>query len=153
MGRNDFELAYRQSTVAGASPIGMMIALYDRLSRDFRNAAAAIRSNDIEARCTALNHASIILGHLESWIDHRNGGELAANLAIFYSYLRSKMMEASVQQSAALLDAQIQLISQVRGAWQQKDAMDPRTTGMQVPVSAGMAYGFQPEQLAFSRSA
>lgn len=153
MGRNDFELAYRQSTVSGASPIGMMIALYDRLSRDFRNAAAAIRANDIEKRCAALNHASVILGHLESWIDHQNGGELASNLATFYSYLRSKMLEASVQQSAALLEAQIQLISQVRSAWQQKDAMDPRTAGVPVPMGAGTAYGFQPEQVAFSRTA
>ncbi len=150
MGRNDFELAYRQSTVAGASPMGVMIALYDRLSRDFRNAAAAIRANDIEKRCTALNHASVILGHLENWIDHQNGGELASNLATFYSYLRSRILEASVQQSAALLDAQIQLISQVRSAWQEKDAMDPRASALPVPVAA---YGFQPEQVAFSRSA
>ena len=149
----EFEFAYRESSVSGASPIGLVIALYDRLSRDFRNAAAAIRSGDIEKRCTALNHANMILAHLENWIDHKNGGELAGNLATLYSILRSRMMEASVQQSASILEAQIQLISQVRSAWQQKDSMDPRTTGIPVSVSNAFAYALPAEPIAFSRSA
>ncbi len=153
MSRNDIELAYRQSTVSGASPIGLVIALYDRLTRDFRDAAAAIRANDIERRCSALNHATVILGHLENWLDHNSGEELAGNLATFYSYLRSKMLEAAVQRSAALLEAQIQLISQVRGAWQQKDSMACSPSDIPVPVAAGLAYTFQPEHTAFSRSA
>ena len=151
--RNEFELAYRQSSVAGASTIGMVIALYDRLSRDFRNAAAAMRANDIEKRCSALNHATVILGHLENWIDHENGGELALNLTSFYSYLRSKMLEASIKQSASLLEGQIHLISQVRSAWQQKDSTDPRTSASPVPVPAGLAYAVAAEPIAFSRSA
>ena len=151
--RNEFELAYRQSSVSGASTIGMVIALYDRLSRDFRNAAAAMRASDIEKRCSALNHATVILAHLENWIDHENGGDLASNLTAFYSYLRSKMLEASIQQSASLLEAQIQLISQLRSAWQQKDSMDPRTAGIPVAVPAGLAYAAPSEPIAFSRSA
>ena len=151
--RNEFELAYRQSSVSGASTIGMVIALYDRLSRDFRNAAAALRANDIEKRCSALNHATVILAHLDNWIDRENGGDLASNLTSFYSYLRSKMLEASIQQSASLLEAQIQLISQVRSAWQQKDSMDPRLAGIPVAVPAGLAYAAPLEPIAFSRSA
>jgi flagellar protein FliS len=121
MRRNETELSYRRSAIEGASPIGLVIALYDTLSGDLRRAASAIRNHDIEARCKDLNHAALVLGQLEDWIDQKNGGELAQNLSNFYAYIRAKMLEASLNQSAQLLEAQIDLISQVRSAWQQRD--------------------------------
>jgi flagellar secretion chaperone FliS len=123
MKTNVIELSYRRSAVQGASPIGLVIALYDTLTGDLRRAAAAIRRNDIETRCTQLNHATLVLGQLEDWLDKSNGGELAQNLAVFYTYLRAKLFEAGVKQSASLLEAQIELIVQLRSAWQQRDAI------------------------------
>ena len=116
------ELSYRRSAISGASPIGLVIALYDTLSGDLRRAATAIRSNDIQKRCAELNHAALVLGQLESWVDKNSGEELARDLSTFYAYLRAKMLEASLQKSAEILDTQIDLILQVRSAWQQRDA-------------------------------
>jgi flagellar protein FliS len=120
---NEAQQLYRKSAIQGASPIGLVIALYDRLSADLRRAAEAIRNHDIEGRCAALNHASAVLGHLESWIDARTDNNLAESLSLFYCYLRTRMMEAALQQSAALLEEQIYLILQVRAAWQQRDGV------------------------------
>jgi hypothetical protein len=53
------------------------------------------------------------------------------------------MMEASVSMSAAVLDAQIDVILQVRTAWQQLDASPPPNLEMQVGVAGeeiGTAY-------------
>jgi len=118
-------LSYRKSAIEGASPIGLMIALFDTLVGDFRRAATAIRKNDIEARCRELNHAALVLGQLENWVDLKNGGESAESLARFYAYLRAKMMEAAVTQSASILDLQIEMILHVRTAWQQLDSAAP----------------------------
>jgi flagellar protein FliS len=115
------ELSYRKSAIEGASSIGLIIALFDTLAGDLRRAAAAIRKNDIEKRCKELDHASLVLGQLASWVDVEKGGESAQTLAQFYAYLRATMMEASVTQSAALLDTQIDTILQVRSAWQKLD--------------------------------
>jgi flagellar biosynthetic protein FliS len=98
-----------------------MIALIDTLAGDFRRAAAALRKNDIEVRCRELNHAALVIGQLESWLDLKNGGESAETLARFYAYLRSKMIEASVTKSASLLDTQTEMILHVRSSWQQLD--------------------------------
>src|ERR1700733_2365814 len=114
------ELSYRRSAISGASPIGLVIALYDTLSGDLRRAATAIRSNDIERRCNELNHATLVLGQLENWIDKNSGEELARNLTTFYTYVRSKMLEASFKKSAGVLDELIDLVLQVRTAWQQR---------------------------------
>jgi len=98
-----------------------MIALFDTLVGDFRRAVEALRRDDIETRCRELNHAALVLGQLEDWLDLTNGGDSAQTLARFYVYLRSKMMQAAASKSTALLDAQIDMILHVRSAWQQLD--------------------------------
>jgi flagellar protein FliS len=125
MKSNVIELSYQKSAIEGASPIGLVIALYDTLTTDLRRAASAIQHDNIEARCAALNHATLVLGQLEDWIDKTNGGELARNLTHFYAYLRAKFLEASIKKSAPLLETQIELIAQLRTAWQQRDTISP----------------------------
>jgi flagellar protein FliS len=152
MKRNETELSYRRSAIEGASPIGLVIALYDTLSGDLRRAANAIRNNDIEARCKDLNHAALVLGQLEDWIDRKNGGELAQNLSSFYSYIRAKVTEASINKSAQLLEAQIDLISQVRSAWQQRDMSSPQALETRTELVSAASTP-RPERTVFSRSA
>src|ERR1700752_76137 len=116
------ELSYRKSAIEGASSIGLIIALFDTLAGDLRPGAAAIRKNDIEKRCRELNHAALVLGQLEIWIDLNNGGESAQTLSRFYAYLRARMIEAAGSKSAKLLETQIDMILHVRSAWQKLDA-------------------------------
>jgi flagellar protein FliS len=116
------EMSYRRSAIQGASRIGLMIALFDQLASDLRRASAALRNNDIETRCKELNHAFLVLGQLENWVDVKNGGESAQTLSRFYAYLRAKMLEAGAIKSVKLLEMQVDMILLVRSSWQQLDA-------------------------------
>jgi flagellar secretion chaperone FliS len=129
---SETELSYRRSAIEGASPIGLIVALFDTLVGDLRRAALALRKDDIETRCRELNHATLVLGQLNEWIDPENGGESAQTLSRFYAYLRAKMMEAAVSKSAKILDTQIDMILHVRSAWQKLD-VGP----IEVPVKPG----------------
>jgi flagellar protein FliS len=122
------EMSYRRLAIQGASPIGLMIALFDRLAGDLRRAAAALRNNDIETRCKELNHATLVLGQLEDWVDVKNGGESAQTLRRFYACLRAKMFEAAGRKSAKLLETQIDMILLVRSSWQQLDVPPPQVS-------------------------
>ena len=152
------ELSYRKSAIEGASPIGLMIALFDTLVGDFRRAATALRKNDIESRCRELNHAALVLGQLENWVDLKNGGESAETLARFYAYLRAKMMEAAVAKSASILEMQIDMILHVRSAWQKLDAAPMETPAKPVenPQQLSMPSTSTPEtkveRIPFSQS-
>lgn len=150
------ETAYRNFSIGGASPIGLMLALFDRLVVDFQRAAAALRENDIETRCREMNHATLVLGQLESWLDLENGGDMARDLARFYGYLRAKMLEASASKSAAILEAPISYILHVRSAWQQLDTMPPPVQEEQ-SGRLNQAYAPAPEpmgeRIPFSQSA
>lgn len=124
------DTTYRDCAVHGASPIGLLLALYDRLVLDLRNAAHAIQQKDIESRCKELNHALLIVGQLESWINRESGGESAENLVHFYSYIRAKMLEASVKMVPRILEDLAGAILHVRSAWQQLDGPVARGTTM-----------------------
>lgn len=154
------ELSYRRSSIAGASSIGLMIALLDTLVGDLRRAGAALRKNDIETRCSELNHAALVIGQLENWIDLKNGGEPAETLSRFYAYLRAKMLEASISKSAAELEKQIEMILHVRSSWQQLDTSPPPAVekqasvpGKQIHSLYAPAAGEMPERVSFSQSA
>jgi flagellar protein FliS len=135
------EMSYKRSAIEGASSIGLMVVLFDTLAGDFRRAVAALNKSDIEARCIALNHATLVVGQLDSWVDLDKGGESARNLAGFYAYLRAKMMEAAVSQSGKPLEAPIEMILRVRTAWHQLDVAPQQGTEKTItnPVTASTA--------------
>jgi flagellar protein FliS len=156
MNHNHTDLSYRKAAIEGASPIGLVIALYDTLAGNLRRAASAVRNNDIEARCKELNHAALVLGQLESWIDFENGGDLAKSLFTFYAYLRARMLEGSIKQSSAMFEEQMDLVLQVRSSWQIRDASAPPESESPRQISkTGLSPDLSPvvERMAFSMSA
>jgi flagellar secretion chaperone FliS len=118
MNMNSTEMAYRKTAVEGASGFGLLIALYDTLAGDLKRATEAQRNNDIETRCKEVNHALLVVGYLEDWIDREDGGELAQKLIAFYSTMRSKLIEAQAMQSCEILEQQMALVLSIRGTWQ-----------------------------------
>jgi flagellin-specific chaperone FliS len=149
MNLNQTELCYRKSAIEGASSIGLIIALFDTF---------AVRKSDIEKRCKELNHATLVLGQLESWVDKEKGGDSAQALAQLYGYLRATMMEASVTQSATLLETQIDTLLRVRSAWQKLDnaapgppVIPPNTLVEQTTTSTPMPES-KIERIPFSQS-
>lgn len=154
------ELSYRQSSIAGASSIGLMIILFDTLVGDLRRASVAIHKNDIEARCKELNHAALVLAQLEAWVDLKNGGEPAETLSRFYAYLRAKMLEASIKKDTAEIDKQIEMVLHVRSSWQQLDTSPSIATEKQSGIPAEQIHslyspsaGDMTERVSFSQSA
>jgi flagellar protein FliS len=115
---NPTELAYRRTAVEGASGFGLLIALYDTLVGNLRRAIDAQRGNDIQKRCHELNHALLVIGYLEDWIDRESGGELAQKLVAFYCNLRAKLVEAQARNSAEILEKEMAVILAIRGTWQ-----------------------------------
>ncbi len=110
-------LAYRETASLGASPVGVVVLLYDRLAQDIHAAIAAMKSNDLEARSSHINHALLILQQLQGSLDFAAGGAAARQLDAFYSHIRGKLLEAQIRQSPELMLAQAQAIAQVREGW------------------------------------
>jgi flagellar biosynthetic protein FliS len=113
------EMAYRKTAIEGASGFSLLIALYDTLAGDLRRGAEAERANHLEKRCQELNHALLVIAHLEDWLSHASQGFLSQFLSAFYSNLRRKIIEAQAKHSPELLEQQMAMVLKIRGTWQQ----------------------------------
>lgn len=113
----DARLSYREGAVRGASPVRLVALLYEQAIEDLRGARAALDQGDIETRTAKINHAIVVIGHLQSSLDLQQGGEVARNLERFYLVVRAALLDAQCRQSATLLEEQIALLMQVHEAW------------------------------------
>jgi flagellar secretion chaperone FliS len=113
----DARSSYREAAVRGASPVGLVICLYEQAIEDLRQAVIALEKNDIEARTRGINHALMVIAQLQGSLDMERGGEVARNLARFYSVVRAGLNEAQMKQSARILEQQISQLVTVHEAW------------------------------------
>ncbi|QMV17501.1 hypothetical protein GOB94_01340 [Granulicella sp. 5B5] len=119
--KKTLEISYRMAAVDPASPIALLLALYDTLVGNLYRAAAAIRAGDIDVRCAQLSHAYLVLGQLESWLDYAHDQRLSESLATFYAHLRTQMLKASIARDASVMDNLVPLVLQIRATWQQRE--------------------------------
>ncbi len=138
-------LAYGQTASLGASPVGVIVLLYDRLAQDIHAAIAAMKSTDLEARSSHINHALLILQQLQGSLDFAAGGAAARQLDTFYSHIRGKLLEAQIRQSPEMLLAQARAIAQVRESW--------AAIEHSVPLSSTAAPSIAPEAPAIETPA
>ena len=108
---------YREIDIQGATPLQIVVALYDAILQDIRGAMAAQKHNDIEERGTQVKHCLLVVAQLQGRLDFENGGEVAKNLDRFYSTVRGKLLEASIKASADAFAAIADMVMPIRSAW------------------------------------
>ncbi|MGA2417498.1 MAG: flagellar export chaperone FliS [Candidatus Sulfotelmatobacter sp.] len=113
----DAKSSYRETAVRGASPVGLVICLYEQAIEDLRRALLALENGNIEDRTRYINHALLVISHLQGTLDMERGGEVARNLARFYSVVRAGLIEAQLTQSARILEQQTSQLATVHEAW------------------------------------
>jgi len=113
----DAKSSYREAAARGATPVQLVILLYEQAIEDLRRAVIALEKGDIEARTQGINHALAVLAQLQGSLDMKRGGEVAGNLHRFYSLMRASLIDAQLKQSARILEKQIEQLVLVREAW------------------------------------
>jgi len=111
--------AYRQLSVQAASPLGLVVMLYDGATTALLRAIDAIEAHDIERKCHHLNRALAIIVQLEGTLNFDEGGEIARNLQGFYAYSRAKMMKSNAENSVESLRPLIEYYTALRDAWKE----------------------------------
>ena|SRR5579884_98607 len=110
---------YASESAAGLSPIGLVIRLYENIVSDLGRAVSALREGDIERRTRQLEHALLLIAHLQSALDMEKGGDPARMLNKFYSLQRSRILEAQIRQSGEILENVSRDFLSIREAWAQ----------------------------------
>jgi len=116
-------LSYRQAAAHGASPLRLVLLLYDQAIADLHSAVSALARGDIEGRTRMIKHALMVIGCLQATLNKEQGGEVAENLDRFYQKLRAGLVQAQFRQSTARLRRQIADLMKVREAWDHVDQL------------------------------
>ncbi len=134
-------MAYREADIQGASPVELVIMLYDVLVRDMKRVIAAIQTGNIEDRVKHSSHAFQALQELECLLDMENGGSTAKDLSRFYSHVRAKVMEVQFKLDPAKVERLIQMVLELRQGWVQATAppSDPSLQTEVIPLPAQLA--------------
>lgn len=109
-----------ESEVAYASPHRLVQMLMEGALDKVATAKGCIERGDLEGKSKQLTWAMSIVNGLRTSLDMEAGGAIAANLDDLYTYMTRRMIDASVENDAAALTEVIDLMLEIKGAW---DAM------------------------------
>lgn len=111
--------AYRESAVMTASPVQLVVMLYDGANRFLQRATILHdQGQKIEAG-TAIGRAQAIVEELLATLDVERGGDIAPRLQGIYVFCLSQMSDAHLKQDPAPLREVMRLLSELRDSWQQ----------------------------------
>lgn len=113
----DAQTIYREAALRGATPVGLVVLLYEQAVQDLQRALTAIGQNNIPQRTREINHAIAILGQLNGTLDMEKGGQVARNLRHFYERAKNNLVLAQAQVSPEIIRGQITDLLELREAW------------------------------------
>ena len=134
---------YRESVVRGASPVGLIVILYEEVVRSLRRAQRGLQQGNIEERTLGVNHAVRVIGHLQSVLNFEAGGDVARELSAFYNAARAQILRASGGSGEETLGTFAADFSTIAEAWKQVDR-ELGDTSVAVP-SIPAIYPVQPD--------
>jgi flagellar secretion chaperone FliS len=122
---------YQEHVLDGASPVDLVVALYDGVIRFLYAAISAVERGDVQGRRVAVKRALAILIHLQARLRMDIGGRPAQVLSEYYASMFALILQASLAASASRFEEVIGCIRNVRDAWRQV-AADP---SLSIPAS------------------
>ena len=109
-----------ESEVAYASPHRLVQMLMEGALEKVATAKGCIERNDLEGKSRQITWAMSIINGLRTSLDMDAGGAIAVNLDDLYAYMTRRLIDASAQNDANALSDVIDLLLEIKGAW---DAM------------------------------
>lgn len=106
-----------QASLADADPHKvievMMTAALDHIGK----AKGAIERKDIPTKARSINRAVAIVSGLQGALDHSVNPQFARSMDDVYSYMKTRLIEASASMDVAVLDELYQLFYPILDAW------------------------------------
>ena len=110
--------AYKQTDVGTASPMKLVIMLYDGAIGFLIRSLEYGEGGDIRNRTLYANKARDIIQELNDSLNVAVGGELAGNLRQIYFFANRHLLQATMGNQTAGIREVIDLLSTLREGWQ-----------------------------------
>jgi flagellar protein FliS len=117
---------YQKVQVGTGDPAQIVSLLFDGALRFAAEASSALREGDRARAGDRIGRAHAIVSHLAATLDRRHAPDLADNLLGIYGFCMRRLLEANLQQDAALLDEVMVALRPLREAWAQVSGRSAR---------------------------
>ena len=112
-----FANEYLKQNVNGASPLQLVIMLYDGALRFMEAGKHAMANGNLEKQDYYLQKAQKIVFELMSSLDMEKGQDVAKNLFALYGYVVNELVRANMRDRSESVDRAIKVMSQLRQSW------------------------------------
>lgn len=130
--------AYRRTEAQSASPLQLVVMLYDGALRFLSEARTAQAAGDLAGRARAMARVSAIIAECHSTLNMEAGGAVAVTLDGLYTYISTRLLDVTVKRDASALDEITGLIVPLREAWSQAAAQQAGASSEQRPAVAAV---------------
>lgn len=130
---------YRRMAVESASPAGLIGLLFEGAVSSLHGAALAAAAGQVARRLEHTNRALGIITHLRNSLELERGGRVAATLRDFYSLAIPRILQAGIQNSAAMFTELETEFAGLREAWRAVERDEAR--GFRPAAAAGARRG------------
>ncbi|MFZ4498445.1 MAG: flagellar export chaperone FliS [Burkholderiales bacterium] len=111
-----YRLNQLELSIHSAQPVELIVLLYDGAIESVRRAGLLLKAGDVPGKAREITRATNIISELHAVID-LSQGEVAANLAALYDYMRGQLLQANLHNSGGKLDEIAALLATLREAW------------------------------------
>ncbi len=122
---------YKQNVILAASPMELIIMLYDAAITSLTGALTAFEVEEpdsIQQISNSLIHAQDIITELAVSLDMEKGGEIAHNLHRLYDFMLDHLAKANSTKDKALITEVRGLMQELRESWKEVAEQEPRRT-------------------------
>jgi flagellar secretion chaperone FliS len=134
---------YREVAIKTASPLQLVVMLYDAAICCIQEAREQMERKEIAGRSRSVNKCIAIISELQACLNLKAGGEIAVSLNRLYDYMKGRIFRANVEQTSQPLTEVETLLENLRSAWvelvsQAPAAATPSATSPQQPNGSFM---------------
>jgi len=113
--------AYRANQVKTATPLGLVIMLYDGAVSFLTKAEEAARAGDWDGASGFIRRAQDIVYELMACLDMEKGGQVAANLFRIYEYMGYRLVQAQLRRDPAPAAEVREHLESLKEAWEEAE--------------------------------
>jgi len=109
--------AYRRQNIMTASPLELIVMLYDGIKKNITLAQKAIKRRDVSAAHDKLIKAQAIVNELMGSLDLSIS--MSGDLMKLYEFMLHELGQANIKKDADRLDSVLEIVGELREAWQE----------------------------------
>jgi len=120
---------YQENSVNTASPVRLVVLLYQGAIRALRLAGCYFQDGDsVKAHSEVLQAEKIVL-ELIGALNFKEGGEIARNLFQLYQFILKQCALVEAESARELIPSLVRILEGLKEAWQEIEKNGPKITG------------------------